>query len=58
MIGVGKHSTFLLLLDDIVAQVNPPATILGETAIAVAAPAATEATTGEEASGIRNLSIY
>ena len=36
-------------LDDIVAPVNTPATIQGETAIVVAAPAATEATTGEEA---------
>ena len=36
-------------LDDILTQVNPPATILGETAIAVAAPAAIEATTGEDA---------
>ena len=36
-------------LNGIVAPVNPPATILGETAIAVAAPAAIEATTGEDA---------
>ena len=36
-------------LDDIMAPVNPPATILGETAIAVAAPVAMEATTGEDA---------
>ena len=31
------------------APVNPPATILGETAIAGAAPAATNTTTGDEA---------
>ena len=35
--------------DDIVAPVNTTATILGEPAIAVAAPVAIEATTGEEA---------
>ena len=36
-------------LDELVAPVTTPATILGDTAIAVAAPAAPEAATGEEA---------
>ena len=36
-------------LDGITAPINPPATILGENAIAVAAPVAMEATTGEDA---------
>ena len=35
-------------LDELVAPVTTPATIFGETAIAVAAPAAPEATNGEE----------
>ena len=36
-------------LDELVAPVTTPATILGDTAIAVTAPAAPEAATGEEA---------